>query len=134
TPAATYRAPGRYEATFVCERLLDAISEWGRIDRVEVRRLNLIAKAEMPYARPMDVLEVETVLDSGDYARLLDKALDAAKWPALQVGLQPRRERGGMVGAGLALFLEKSGLGPIDAARARVDESGTVEVITGAAS
>ena len=39
-----------------------------------------------------------------------------------------------MVGAGLALFLEKSGLGPIDAARARVDESGTVEVITGAAS
>jgi aerobic carbon-monoxide dehydrogenase large subunit len=134
TPAATYRAPGRFEATFVCERLLDAIARKIGIDRIEARRRNLISKAEMPYARPMDVLEVEQVLDSGDYAGLLDKALDAVKWPALQAELAMRRSRGEAVGAGLALFLEKSGLGPLDAARARVDQSGTVEVITGAAS
>src|SRR5690242_2337443 len=65
TPAATYRAPGRYEATFVCERLLDAIAGKVGIDRIEARRRNLISKEEMPYTRPMDVLEVETVLDSG---------------------------------------------------------------------
>ncbi|TMG69436.1 MAG: xanthine dehydrogenase family protein molybdopterin-binding subunit, partial [Betaproteobacteria bacterium] len=41
TPAATYRAPGRYEATFVCERLLDAIAAKIGIDRVEARRRNL---------------------------------------------------------------------------------------------
>ena len=134
TPAATYRAPGRYEATFVCERLLEAIAAKAGIDRVEVRRRNLIPKAEMPYTRPLDVLEVETVLDSGDYAGLLDKALAAAKWPALQAELRDRRAKGEAVGTGIALFLEKSGLGPLDAARARVDKSGAVEVITGAAS
>ncbi|HYY60107.1 MAG TPA: molybdopterin cofactor-binding domain-containing protein, partial [Burkholderiales bacterium] len=64
TPAATYRAPGRYEATFVCERLLDAIARHIGIEPIEARRRNLISKAEMPYARPLEVLEVETVLDS----------------------------------------------------------------------
>ena len=56
------------------------------------------------------------------------------KWPALQAELRERRRRGEAAGAGIALFLEKSGLGPVDAAKARVEESGTVEVITGAAS
>src|SRR5438874_10076414 len=134
TPAATYRAPGRYESTFVCERLLDAIARKVGIDPIEVRRRNLISKAEMPYTRPMEVLEVETLLDSGDYAGLLDKALAAVKWPALQAELRERRRRGEAAGAGIALFLETSGLGPLDAAKVQVDESGTVEVITGAAS
>jgi len=134
TPAATYRAPGRYESTFVCERLLDAIARKAGIDRIEVRRRNLIPKEEMPYARPMEVLEVETVLDSGDYAGLLEQALAAVSWAALQTELRARRARGEAVGAGIALFLEKSGLGPLDAAWARVDQDGSVEVITGAAS
>src|SRR5437867_1805362 len=59
TPAATYRAPGRFESTFVCERLMDAIARRAGIDRVEARRRNLISKDEMPYARPLEVLEVE---------------------------------------------------------------------------
>ena len=134
TPAATYRAPGRYEATFVCERLLDAIAQKLGIDRVEARRRNLISCGEMPYARPLDVLEVDTLLDSGDYAGLLDKALAAVKWPALQAQLRERRARGEAVGAGIAFFLEKSGLGPLDAAKARIEGDGTVEVLTGAAS
>jgi aerobic carbon-monoxide dehydrogenase large subunit len=49
TPAATYRAPGRYEGTFVRERLLDAIATRLEIDPIEVRRRNLIACNEMPY-------------------------------------------------------------------------------------
>src|SRR5256886_4132530 len=49
TPAGTYRGPGRYEADFFRERLLDiAAAELG-IDPVEFRRRNLIAEAEMPY-------------------------------------------------------------------------------------
>src|SRR5215469_5417823 len=51
TPAATYRAPGRYEGTFVRERLLDAIAAQLGVDPVEVRRRNLITSAEMPYQR-----------------------------------------------------------------------------------
>ena len=80
TPAATYRSPGRYESTFARERLMDAIALKLGIDRVEVRRRNLIDKSEMPFERPLTALGDEVVYDSGDYAGLLDKALKAIDW------------------------------------------------------
>ena len=101
---------------------------------IEVRRRNLIALQEMPYARPLDTLGTEIVLDSGDYAGLLDKALAAVEWPRLREKLAQRRAAGELVGAGLALFVEKSGLGPFDEVRISVDEQGRVEVVTGSAS
>ena len=134
TPAATYRAPGRYESTFVCERLLDAIAAKVGIDRIEARRRNLISKAEMPYTRSLDVLDTELVLDSGDYAGLLDKVLVRIGWDKLQQELKRRKAAGEAVGAGIAFFVEKSGLGPVDGVRVTVDATGTVEVVTGAAS
>ncbi len=134
TPGGTYRAPGRFESTFVRERLIDAIAARVGIDRVEVRRRNLIGKGEMPYTRALGTLGTEVVLDSGDYAGLLDKALDAAHWSELTADLQRRRAGGESVGAGLAIFVEKSGLGPFDGVRVSVDGSGLVEVVTGAAS
>jgi CO/xanthine dehydrogenase Mo-binding subunit len=134
TPSATYRSPGRYESTFVRERLLDAIAEKVGIDRVEVRRRNLIDKSEMPFERPLHTLGDEVVLDSGDYAGLLDKALTAVEWTKLQASLAARRKNGEAVGAGLAMFVEKSGLGPKDGVNITVDPSGLVEVVTGGAS
>src|SRR6516164_1460649 len=134
TPCGTYRAPGRFESTFVRERLMDAIATRLSIDRIDVRRRNLIGKEEMPYGRPLATLGTEVVLDSGDYAGLLDKALAAVKWRDLQDELARRRAGGECVGAGLALFVEKSGLGPFDGVRVSVDTSGVVEVVTGAAS
>jgi CO/xanthine dehydrogenase Mo-binding subunit len=134
TPCGTYRAPGRFESTFVRERLMDAIAAKVGIDAVEVRRRNLIGVTEMPYRRPFDTLGTEIVLDSGDYALLLDKALTAVGWDALQADLKRRRDSGEMVGAGLGMFVEKSGLGPFDQVRVTVDTTGAVEVITGAAS
>ena len=134
TPAATYRAPGRFESTFVIERVLDAIAARLSIDRAEVRRRNLIHRDEMPFARPIQVLETDLVLDSGDYATLLQKAQDAFGWNALQTQLAQRRAAGESVGMGLALFLEKSGLGPTDLACTTLLETGEVEVVTGAAS
>ena len=134
TPCGTYRAPGRFESTFVRERLIDAIAARMGLDRVEVRRRNLIAREEMPYARPLDTLGTEIVLDSGDYAGLLDKALAAVEWPRLREKLLQRRAAGELVGAGVALFVEKSGLGPFDDVRISVDERGVVEVVSGAAS
>src|SRR4030095_9966081 len=56
TPAATYRAPGRFEGSFVRERLMDAVGAKLGIDRVEVRRRNLIGQDEMPFARPLTTL------------------------------------------------------------------------------
>ena len=134
TPAATYRAPGRYEGTFVRERLMDAIAARLGIDPVEVRRRNLIASTEMPYERPLDAIGDEIVYDSGDYAGLMDKALSAVGWASLQAGLRRRRAAGETVGAGLAIFVEKSGLGPTDRVTISVDNQGIVEVVTGGAS
>jgi CO/xanthine dehydrogenase Mo-binding subunit len=134
TPCGTYRAPGRFESTFVRERLLDAIAARLGLDPIEVRRRNLIARQEMPYTRSLDTLGTEIVLDSGDYAGLLDKALAAVEWPRLREKLAQRRAAGELVGAGVALFVEKSGLGLLDEVRISVDEQGMVEVVTGSAS
>ncbi len=134
TPAATYRAPGRYEGSFVRERLLDAIAARLGLDPVAVRRRNLITKAEMPYERPLEALGEQIVYDSGDYAALLDRALTAIEWESLQTALRRRRAAGEAVGVGLAIFVEKSGLGPSDTVRIAVDDAGIVEVVTGGAS
>jgi aerobic carbon-monoxide dehydrogenase large subunit len=134
TPCGTYRAPGRYESTFVRERLMDAIAAKLDIDPVEIRRRNLIAKSEMPYVLGFDTLGTEMTYDSGDYAGLLDKTLAKVNWSELQNDLRRRRAAGETVGAGLGVFVEKSGLGPFDGVRITVDTSGAVEVVTGAAS
>ena len=98
TPAATYRAPGRYEGTFVRERLMDAIADRLGIDRIELRRRNLIPGSEMPFTVAFDEPGAEElILDSGDYPALLDKALAHFEWDeVLRRGEAPaRRRRGG---------------------------------------
>jgi len=134
TPCGTYRAPGRYESTFVRERLLDAIAAKVGIDKVEVRRRNLIGKDAMPYDLHLATLGTDIVYDSGDYALLLDKALKLADWPILQNDLRKRRAAGELVGAGVAMFVEKSGLGPSDTVRVDMKADGKIEVVTGVAS
>jgi len=88
----------------------------------------------MPYARHLDTLGTDMTYDSGDYSRLLDKALVAADWRALRDDLKRRRAGGEAVGAGFAMFVEKSGLGPFDCVHAAIDSAGTVEIVTGATS
>lgn len=134
TPGGTYRAPGRFESTFVRERLLDAIAAKVGIDGVEARRRNLITAAEMPYDRQVETLGTKVIYDSGDYQGLLDKALVAMGWRKLRADIEHRQQAGESIGAGLAMFVEKSGLGPFDGVRVTVDTSGAVEVVTGAAS
>jgi carbon-monoxide dehydrogenase large subunit/6-hydroxypseudooxynicotine dehydrogenase subunit gamma len=134
TPAGTYRSPGRFEATFVCEQVMDAVAARLGLERAEVRRRNLISRSEMPYRRQLAGNEAEMILDSGDYPGLLDKVLDYVDWTNLNAEARRRRARGEAVGTGLAFFLEKSGLGPVDCVRVRVDPTGAVEVVTSSAS
>jgi carbon-monoxide dehydrogenase large subunit len=134
TPCGTYRSPGRYETTFVRERLIDAIAARTGIDAIEVRRRNLIPKSAMPYDRGFGTLGTHLIYDSGDYARLMDRLLAAADWPAMQRDLKRRRQGGELVGCGFAMFVEKSGLGPFDKVRIDVAPSGAIEVVTGVAS
>lgn len=134
TPAATYRAPGRFEGSFVRERLIEAIGLRLGIDPVEVRRRNLIGPDEMPYERGLSALETEVILDSGDYAGLIDKALDFAGWRKLREEAERRRAGGEAVGVGFAMFVEKSGLGPSEMVDLAVHTDGSVTLTTGAAS
>jgi CO/xanthine dehydrogenase Mo-binding subunit len=135
TPCATYRAPGRFESTFVRGRLMDAVAARLGLDPIEVRRRNLISAAEMPYVKKYNEPGIEELdIDSGDYAALLDRALAAFGWKEAQADIKRRRASGELVGAGLAFFLEESGRGPTDNAKITVDTSGAVELITGGAS
>jgi aerobic carbon-monoxide dehydrogenase large subunit len=134
TPAGTYRAPGRFEGTFVRERLIDAIAGPLGLDPLDVRRVNLIRPAAMPFARGVDALGTEVVYDSGDYPALLDLLLRRIGHADLNAHLAARRRQGERVGFGLGMFVEKSGLGPFDEARVLLEADGGVEVVTGAAS
>jgi len=135
TPAATYRAPGRFESTFVRERLMDALSVKLGIDRIDIRRRNLITANDMPFSIKFDEAGVEDLeIDTGDYPALLEKALEWLKWDELESDLEKRRANGEMVGSGIGIFVEESGKGPSDGARISVDENGDVEVLTGGAS
>lgn len=131
TPAATYRAPGRYEGSFVRERLMDAVANRLGLDPIEVRRRNLITKTEMPFARPLNALGTDLVYDSGDYEQLLDKALARIGWELIRAELKRRRATGELVGAGVGIFVDKGGLGPADGTRVSVDTTGAVELVTG---
>ncbi len=134
TPCGTYRSPGRYETTFVRERLIDAIAAKTGIDAIEIRRRNFIDKSAMPYSLGFGTLGTDVIYDSGDYAKLTDRLLAAADWPAMQAALKRRRASGEKVGCGFAIFVEKSGLGPFDKVRIEVAPDGAVEVVTGVAS
>jgi len=52
TPSGTYRAPGRYEGSFFCERLIELAARDLGIDSAEMRRRNVIGAGEMPYRLP----------------------------------------------------------------------------------
>src|SRR4029079_18392550 len=134
TPCGTYRAPGRYESTFVRERLIDAIPAKTGIDAIEIRRRNLIDQSAMPYSLGFSTLGPDIIYDSGNYAKLMDRLLTAADWQGMQHVLTRRRAAGEKVGAGFAMFVEKSGLGPFDKVRIEVTGDGTIELITGVAS
>jgi aerobic carbon-monoxide dehydrogenase large subunit len=134
TPCGTYRAPGRYESSFVRERLLDAIAARLGLDPVAVRHVNLIPAAAMPFRRDFQAIGTDLVYDSGDYAGLLDRTLERIGWQLLQRDAAERRRNGERVGLGFGFFVEKSGLGPFETARLTLDRDGTVEIVSGGAS
>lgn len=132
TPCGTYRAPGRYEGTFVREHLLDVAADRMGVDRAELRRRNLLTPEEIPHVRPLRALGTDMVLDAGDYPGLLATALDTThSW---RDEAEKLRTQGRTVGFGFACFLEKSGLGPHETADVTVEPSGMVRVHTGGTS
>jgi aerobic carbon-monoxide dehydrogenase large subunit len=134
TPCGTYRAPGRFEGSTAREQLLDVAAAELRTDRVELRRRNLLAAHELPHRRPMTTLGTDVVLDAGDYPGLLDAAITEAGRLGYGDEVGRGRRQGLLRGLGVAMFLEKSGLGPQETADVMVTGGGAVRVLSGGTS
>jgi aerobic carbon-monoxide dehydrogenase large subunit len=133
TPAGTYRAPGRYEANFVRERLIDiAARRLGR-DPAELRAQNLVTPDQMPYPVGTETDGHPVVFDSGDYPALLTRGLERFDYPGM-LGWRERAPDHHRRGVGLALFVEKSGIARWEYARVGLSAGGRVQVHVGSAS
>jgi carbon-monoxide dehydrogenase large subunit/6-hydroxypseudooxynicotine dehydrogenase subunit gamma len=134
TPCGTYRAPGRYEGTAAREHLLDVAADRLGLDRIELRRRNLLTSDEMPHERPVTTLRTDLVLDTGDYPALLAAAAREAERLGYRELARGATPGGHLRGFGLAMFVEKSGLGPQETADVTVSKSGAVHVYSGGTS
>jgi carbon-monoxide dehydrogenase large subunit len=134
TPSGTYRGPGRFETDFVRERLLDlAASDLG-IDRVELRRRNLVADAQMPYPLPsITPFDGSTELDGGDYHAVFDRCLAEFDWQA-KSKLKGRSIDGYYHGIAIGSFIEGGAAGPKEEARLVVETDGSLSVYLGSSS
>jgi len=136
TPAGTLRSPGRPECNFVRERLLDQAAARLGIDVAEIRRRNLIRPQEMPYDCGTKSFGVSTVYDSGDFPGLFDellRRLDYARVRAEQTAMNAKPS-GPRRGIGLAIYVEKTGLGPFETTQVEARPDGRLLVDTGASS
>jgi carbon-monoxide dehydrogenase large subunit len=134
TPTGTYRGPGRFECTFVRERLMDIAAARLGLDPLELRRRNFVTPAEMPYDVGGSSLNQRTIYDCGDYASALDQALAALRYDDARAEQAVARRQGRHVGIGVASLVEKAGLGPWEYARVEVDATGHVVVYSGVAA
>jgi carbon-monoxide dehydrogenase large subunit len=124
TPVGTYRGPGRFEANFFRERLLDLMAADLGLDPAAVRLVNLITPDELPYAIGKLVpYEAAGEYDGGDYASALQRALDAIDYPRT-AALSGRLVDGRLHGVGIGCFVESSGAGPFETARIAVVPGG----------
>jgi aerobic carbon-monoxide dehydrogenase large subunit len=139
-PTDAYRGAGRPEATFVLERLVDVAAQGLGIDRVEIRRRNMIPRDAFPYQTP-----VMLQYDSGDYEGTLARALEVSRWSSFSARREEAAGRGKLRGIGLVTYIEACGLAPsriarqlgargglFESANVRVNPSGDITVFTGA--
>ncbi|MDP2480068.1 MAG: xanthine dehydrogenase family protein molybdopterin-binding subunit [Candidatus Palauibacterales bacterium] len=123
TPTDAYRGAGRPEANFIIERVLDLIADATGIDPIEVRRRNFF---------PADAFPADTctglTYDSGNYQAAVDLLLETVDYDALRREQAQRRERGELMGIGVACYVEICGLGPSAALPAGGWEACTLEV------
>ena len=134
TPSGSYRGPGRFEADFCRERLLDLAARDLGIDRVEFRRRNLLTAAEMPHALPT-VLPYHSggEFDSGDYRATFARCLTEFNWKE-KVSLAGRLIDGRYHGLGVGCYVEGGATGPRENARIVLQPDGMLAVYTGASA
>jgi carbon-monoxide dehydrogenase large subunit len=125
-PTNAYRSSGRPEVTFAIERLMDMAAEQLGIDRVRLRRKNLIKPKAMPYRNAVGM-----TYDSGTYEANLDLALDIADADGFKQRKREAKKRGRLLGLGIAPYVESSIGSPKERTEITVRPTGMVDVVIG---
>ena len=128
-PTGPYRGAGRPEAMHAIERLIDMAAADMKIDRIELRRRNLIAEDAFPATNPMD-----TTYDCGEFEACLDKALAMSDWDGFEARRVQSASRGKLRGIGYASYIQAPVGAPVEFAAVTVDGAGTVTVPIGTQS
>jgi len=141
TPQEAVRGFGQAPTNYALETGIDKVARFLDMDRIELRRRNMIGKDEFPYLIPSG-----THYDSGDYATVLGKALDAAPLVGIVAERDRLRAQGLLAGIGISTCLEPSGgnssfeplFNPknetttwMDSCLVRVDLSGSITALMG---
>jgi carbon-monoxide dehydrogenase large subunit len=134
-----YRGAGRPEASYLLERLVDKAARELNIDRIEIRRRNLIKPEQFPYQT-----QVALQYDIGDYQSTLDMALEAHDYKNLAQRKAASQAKGKLRGFGISTYIEACGIAPsalvgalgaraglYEAATVRVHPTGSISVMTG---
>src|SRR5437660_5779446 len=125
-PTGAYRGAGRPEAIYMIERLMDAAARVTGIDQVELRRRNMIRPEQMPYKNPLD-----KTYDSGQFASVMDQALQLAGWTGFDARLGDAKRRGRLRGRGMAAFLEWTGADVFEeTVTVTVEGDGGIEIVS----
>jgi carbon-monoxide dehydrogenase large subunit len=125
-PTQAYRSSGRPEVTYAIERLVDAAAAQLGVDRIALRRKNLVKPEAMPYRNSVGML-----YDSGRYEENMDWAMDIADWKGFAARRRDAKRRGKLLGRGLANYVESSIGAPREQARIKVQPEGHVDVVIG---
>ena len=128
-PTDAFRGAGRPEANYVLERLIDAASRQLGIDAAEIRRRNFIPPERIPYETPMGLK-----IDSGEFNRVLDTALQASDRDGFAARRAASEADGKLRGLGLAYCVDACGGQNSETATLKVDPQGIVTVLIGCQS
>ena len=133
TPLGPYRGAGRPEASYVMERLMDEAAHKLGIDPVELRRRNYIPPSAMPYNTTAGWTvgaAVGWTYDSGEFAKLTDRAVEMADWNGFASRKKSSGAKGRLRGRALIYYLEDSGVFN-ERMELRFDPSGMVTIVAG---
>ena len=125
-PTSVYRGAGRPQVTYIVERLMDLGAKAVGLDRVEIRRRNLIGPAALPYRTRLGL-----TYDSGAFADNLQMALQLIDWDNFEARRSDAEHRGKLAGIGVANYVESPGAAAYERTDVTVRPDGTVHVVIG---
>lgn len=130
TLVTPYRGAGRQHGVFVMERLLDIAAREIGMDRVKIRKLNMLNKDEFPHEHEIIFQDfMPLVYDSGDYHPALEKAVSMIGYDDFLKQQKPNDDK--LLGIGIVSYIEGTGIGPYEGACITLEPSGHVSVCTG---